>query len=236
MSHYCQIHNIHHSSYFCPRCEAEKRHEELVELTELAISSQHVAAEEAIYKQANPGEYKCPSCLYITLKRGASRCPRCHATIGTEHWISIYEHENREQEERKRRNEIAAEEWAKGEPERQRRARATKRANSLDSIVRMHFRYLPALTMWTVYITEFYTNVGSNWTWQAVTNHFSPISIVILLVMFVPYVKWLAFFAILWVLWMNDPLLGLWIIIPFSVWAILGGFGYGAAKAVRRRA
>lgn len=93
--------------------DQEVRHKELVRVRELEI-----------YKRQNPGDYKCPECLYITLKRGASRCPACHAAIGHDHWPPIYENERLQVEEKARQEKLDAEEWARGEPERQRQAKA----------------------------------------------------------------------------------------------------------------
>src|ERR1019366_9490961 len=60
--------------------ERERRHEELVKLRE-----------REIYERNNPGDYKCPECLLVSLKRGASRCPMCHAVVGRDYWPPIYE-------------------------------------------------------------------------------------------------------------------------------------------------
>lgn len=76
------------------------------------------------YKRDNPGDYECPACLYITLLRGASRCPHCQATVPSNYWPPIYEQERIEAEERERQERLAAEEWARGEPERRRKAKA----------------------------------------------------------------------------------------------------------------
>src|ERR1051326_1204060 len=67
--------------------ERERRHEERVKLRK-----------REIYERNNPGDYKCPECLLISLKRGASRCPMCHAVIGRDYWPPIYEAERLAQE------------------------------------------------------------------------------------------------------------------------------------------
>lgn len=128
---YCYTHGINHASYDCPRCEAEKRNEELVELLDRSIEQAQERHEEsarafqdAEYKRANPGDYQCPECLYVTLKRRAHKCPKCHAAIRSEYWQPIYAREAAQAEEAARQKRLAAEEWARGEPERQRRAKA----------------------------------------------------------------------------------------------------------------
>lgn len=108
--------------------DASDRHDELVRLRELEI-----------YKRTNPGAYKCPFCLNITLNRGASRCPICHGVIPADHWPAVYAAEAKQEEEEKRRRAeaaaeearrkvAAAEEWARGAPERERQAQAAAEA------------------------------------------------------------------------------------------------------------
>lgn len=111
MPNHCYSHNIDYAYQTeCPECRAEeasrnrremlelqkedsdgdwKRHEELVQLREREIA-----------KRWNPGDYTCPECLYITLKRGASRCPACQAAIGQDYWPPVYEREILQAEER----------------------------------------------------------------------------------------------------------------------------------------
>lgn len=93
--YHCSTHDIDHASYDCPRCEAERRHEELLEQAresheeelqfareshEAELRSAQERHEEAIaaaeasdYRRANPGDYECPHCKYISLKRGGRR-------------------------------------------------------------------------------------------------------------------------------------------------------------------
>jgi ribosomal protein L37AE/L43A len=92
--------------------DVERRHEELVQLRD-----------KGIYKQGNPGEYKCPECLFITLKRGASRCPMCAAAVDNGYWLPIYEAERLADERREAEMRRQAEEWERARPEREREAR-----------------------------------------------------------------------------------------------------------------
>lgn len=101
----------------CPRCSAEElaerqkdhftrmegaaaqvlreqlnsrmRHHEIIQLLE-----------EESFKKRNPGEFECPECLFITLKRGATRCPICHSMITQDYWVAAYEAERQENERR----------------------------------------------------------------------------------------------------------------------------------------
>ena len=169
----CPTHGIKHASYDCPRCEAEKRHEELVELHDRSVEKAQERHEEAVsamrdaeYKRANPGDYKCPECFYFTLKRGAPRCPMCHAEVRSDYWPPIYAREQAQAEEAARRKRLAAEEWARGEPERQRRAkaeadekeraaRAIRQAEILGFFWKAYFGYLlPLLSFVTAAIIQ----------------------------------------------------------------------------------
>ena len=76
--YYCSKHSISHRSVDCPRCVNEQRHEELLEISEEADERAQERHEEAIramedsdYKRTNPGDYECPHCKYITLRRTA---------------------------------------------------------------------------------------------------------------------------------------------------------------------
>lgn len=91
--------------------DAERRHQELVRLRD-----------KELFKQQNPGDYECPECLFITLKRGASRCPMCQAVIDKGHWTPIYEAERLTKERLEAEVRRKAEEWERGRPERERQA------------------------------------------------------------------------------------------------------------------
>lgn len=54
-------------------------------------SREDIAAAAAYIANAknNPGDYVCPSCLFRTLKKEASRCSKCHADIGRQYWDVI---------------------------------------------------------------------------------------------------------------------------------------------------
>lgn len=140
--YHCYTHDIDHRLYECPKCEAERRHEELLDVARESheeelrgADERHQESIEALresdHKRANPGEYECPHCLYIALKRGASRCPTCHAGIDPVHWDEVREREKAEAEraeaERQARlRKEAAEKQARLETERVQQAqRAT---------------------------------------------------------------------------------------------------------------
>lgn len=79
---YCDQHGINYSGHICPHCIEEQRHEDVLE----TVAN---AARWSEYKHANPGDYECPHCKYITLKRDATRCPRCHGDIDINYWQTI---------------------------------------------------------------------------------------------------------------------------------------------------
>ncbi|MFY9824885.1 MAG: cell envelope integrity protein TolA [Thermoanaerobaculia bacterium] len=196
---------------------------------------QHQAAIRAIreseFKHANPGAYKCPECLYVTLNLGASRCPTCHAVIGPDHWKVIYSALGAQADERERKERVAAEEWAKGEPERQRLAKAAaevkeraklgaERAAKAERFARFYFSYLlpiasagSAMIVLLVASSEKYRGIHLKW------DH---------LVFLVPVVNWLFYSLMLFgserkVSWV---VLILWAAVGYFVFAIVrrGGF------------
>lgn len=86
---YCGRHSIHYMGRSCPRCDAEERHKELLSATEESVADTVDAMREADYRRANPGDYACPHCKYISLKRGASRCPLCQGEVESDYWSAI---------------------------------------------------------------------------------------------------------------------------------------------------
>ncbi len=133
MSWHCRIHDIRHPEQSqCPVCRADEAAEhrrEIIEQSEAARDEASRRHDELLHwrkedreKRRNPGDYSCPKCLYVTLKRGASRCPMCQAEITRAYWNPIYTAEQARADEEARREKLAAEERSRGEPERQRRA------------------------------------------------------------------------------------------------------------------
>lgn len=133
---YCRVHDGLYYKYEdgCPKCrdDAEQAASDRSEIIgELARSREDIA--NAAFYFANPGDYNCPSCKFLTLKKGASRCPRCQADPGLQYWAEVEtkEREYRAEVERKKQDErlramaaekAAAEEWERGREERERRA------------------------------------------------------------------------------------------------------------------
>ncbi|SDD09930.1 DUF4670 domain-containing protein [Niabella drilacis] len=81
---------------------------------------------QAEYESANPGEYECPNCLYITLKRNASRCPKCHGTVSSSYWYTINKREAEAQEQAR----LEADEWERARPQREAAERALKKTKA----------------------------------------------------------------------------------------------------------
>lgn len=108
---YCNTHGRYVGDG-CPAC----RDAEYEIINELARSREDIATAAAhiAHAENNPGDYDCPSCKFRTLKKGASRCPKCHADPGRQYWVDVAE--------RERLREIAAaEEWERGRPDREAR-------------------------------------------------------------------------------------------------------------------
>lgn len=72
---------------------ATSNHSEMLdEIYRAREQSREDAAEAAAYiadAKNNPGDYVCPSCLYRTLKKRASRCPKCRAEPGQQYWVDV---------------------------------------------------------------------------------------------------------------------------------------------------
>ena len=112
---YCSIHSIKHRSDYCPRCVAEERHRELLETADEhhreLIETTESGLEQSDYRRANPGDYKCPHCKYVSLNNGATLCPLCRGDVGRAYWQAIEEREAaaRIARQRKLEEEAAAE-------------------------------------------------------------------------------------------------------------------------------
>lgn len=86
---------------------AQTLSEMLSESTRSREQSREGLATAAVYianAKNNPGDYNCPSCLFRTLKRGASRCPKCHADPSRQYWVDV---ETKERDARLRAKEAA---------------------------------------------------------------------------------------------------------------------------------
>lgn len=59
-------------------------------------------AEERAHRVNNPGDFDCPACMMTTLKRGATRCPKCTELVSANYWAAV---EAREAEAVRRREE-----------------------------------------------------------------------------------------------------------------------------------
>lgn len=120
---YCNTHGRYDGDG-CPACR-DVENEIIDSLTrsreDLATAAAHIA-----HAENNPGDYVCPSCMFQTLKKGASRCPKCHADPGRQYWDEV------ETEERKARlralaaEKAAKEEWERTAPARAAAAKAAK--------------------------------------------------------------------------------------------------------------
>jgi len=118
----CSTHNVEYNNS-CPECRHEEIAEsqqnlvdglsELLEARESATEEIKECLEDLAYKQANPGDYRCPECLFITLKRNSRRCPKCLSNISGEYWKETFEKERIKAEQEAIRQKAAAEEAAR---------------------------------------------------------------------------------------------------------------------------
>ena len=100
MTWHCYTHDVDVPARTeCPECRADEAAEhrrrslEQQEEAQWEAETQHFELQRSLsenaYKRANPGDYECPHCKYISLKRGASRCPLCHGEVGSEFWQDL---------------------------------------------------------------------------------------------------------------------------------------------------
>lgn len=202
--------------FLCPECksierereEDREREEERKEQAALALErsreqSREETAAAAVYianAKNNPGGYDCPSCLFRTLKKGASRCPKCHADPGRQYWVDI---ETKERDARLRAAAAAAE-WERGRPARELEARAEvaikRRVGRWSSFWTFYFVCLLPLLVFIS--TGIFT--GLRLTWD-------------LLVLVIPGLNWLFLLFALF----KDPIqIGF---LSLIFWVILGG-------------
>ena len=169
--YHCNEHGIDHRQFDCPRCVAQRQHDEVLDALNAQAEAQAEAAEaqadalvEAEKKRLNPGEHTCPHCLYSTLRRYASRCPFCQGTIDSGHWVRVAEAEAEAAQRRKEEEELRRKEWERTRPEREREAarkEAEKEREAARTLSRELFGWLlilcgvsivlfaPYLSVWT---------------------------------------------------------------------------------------
>ncbi len=108
---HCSSHNLEYNSV-CPACRDEQAEADRSEILEsLSTQTDEMKRQLAYlsYKQGNPGDYKCPECLYVTLKREARRCPVCHSAITKEYWEEIARKAREDAEQRAKQEKVAKE-------------------------------------------------------------------------------------------------------------------------------
>ncbi|MEK7686287.1 MAG: hypothetical protein AAB466_12785 [Verrucomicrobiota bacterium] len=115
---YCGRHSLDYKSRDCPRCAAEERHQELLNLTAEGIEETVRATRESDYKRANPGDCECPHCKYFSLKSDASRCPLCRGDIGSDYWNKVRAAQRAAAERRRAQEEAHAAEEKRTAPAR----------------------------------------------------------------------------------------------------------------------
>src|ERR1035437_341529 len=147
--YHCTEHGIDHREFDCPRCVAQRRHDEVIDALNAQAEAQAEAAEayaeaaearaealgEAERNRFSPGEYGCPHCLYTTLRRHSSRCPVCQGTIDGGYWKTIIQAEEEASKRRKEEEERRLKEWERTRPEREREV-ARKEAETERKVAR----------------------------------------------------------------------------------------------------
>lgn len=205
---HCGWHDINYSGRECPRCVADERHLDVLDQAQERAEVTARAIEESDYRRANPGDYKCPSCFYVTLKRGALRCPMCRGDVPGDHWAKVFAAEEAKAELKRAREAAEAAEWARNAPAREAAARAAAAAKEAKEksdrnaenarrkakrnaelgrgFLVFYFAYLfPALVL------------GVGTIWRSLKNGESVLLGWTLMTTLVPFLNWLALVSIL---------------------------------------
>ncbi len=149
---YCRTHGKFWDPYEsgCPACR------DLKESTLEAIRASD-------YRRANPGEYECPHCRYISLRRMASRCPLCQGTVDDSYWKRV-EARERTRDEEERARQLA---WRRGEPSRRAVEKREARIRSWQIFYIWYFAYiLPLLSIVTTIALQQETKPTWKPSWQ----------------------------------------------------------------------
>jgi len=136
---YCRIHGEYtlygDDRSGCPDClqaqyDQESNSEALAEKLEQLSTQTAAAAIIAAHKTNNPGDYKCPACMMISLKDGAMRCPVCRADVPSGYWDGIRDQE-RLLERQKQQAKIDRQKWLES-PEYAEEVRRDEERRKLD--------------------------------------------------------------------------------------------------------
>ena len=190
----CRIHGEYTGSY-CDECrDAEARAEEhRAEMLE-KLDEATAANQDLVYKFRNPGDFQCPACKLITLKRGASRCPICHIDIEPDFWTAVAERERREEIEREReRQRVEAENAAK---EKERRETAWKQAPYQDEKARIE-KELSRMWYWLI-VYFVYLLPGLSIAFSVLEGYHNAMGF---LIGAVPFLNWIQFLVGIFVGW-----------------------------------
>ena len=257
----CYVHGIEYGGYQCPRCldddrhadaerradereeDARRRADERAEEARRAVEDSAQAAMDAAYRIANPGDYECPSCGFVTLKKDRPRCPKCHGEVTTLYWEAVHDRERVEEERRaaERQRYAAEQEAARAraqaeadrlapirERERAERARRAKTARRWSRITApfcgavFFFYLLPLLALLSGAFYALMHNDKLELADLAISNMWP---------YFIPLLNWLVMFAAVFLA--DDHAMRRVAFASLCIWALIG---LGARVANRRAA
>lgn len=185
---FCRIHGRYsNSGNGCPDCREVEResgdlNRSILGALERGIEDQAEAERsladerrQSDYKRANPGDFKCPECKYVTLLIEASRCPMCHASIPAAFWPPKIEQLKleaerkaerlrREAEEDRKRREIQSREASERALQDELDSNRRKRAKQLLRFCTWYFLYiLPVLVVNSAGISSGHPRLADFW-------------------------------------------------------------------------
>jgi hypothetical protein len=198
---YCGWDDINYSGDTCSRCVAEERHQDILAQARESAEDTARAIRESDYRRANPGNYECPLCLYVSLRRGASRCPTCQGDVPSDHWAGVFAAEKARADQKQARKAAEAAEWARNAPVRAAAAAAAakeaeERSARNAAIARRSMKLDPehAEVLFSLYFAYlfpvFVLGVGHIWL-LLTTGESEPLAFIMMTTL-VPVLNWLA--------------------------------------------
>lgn len=201
---YCHIHGRsgdHEDG--CPLCrDAQERAES--DLAEV------IALLKAI---RNPGDYECPHCGRIALKKQFSRCGHCQGVVEQSYWQIIEAREQAAAKDAQEAHLRHAKEMEIWRLERQRAARHQwKRESLIRTYSRFYLYFLPGISL----LTALLVGLASPGPGNRVANYGCFVALAV-----IPVANWV---ICLGSIFERTPVRGAFVAI-FLVWAIGGAFG-----------
>ncbi|MEO7044969.1 MAG: hypothetical protein ABI091_06645 [Ferruginibacter sp.] len=114
--------------------------------------------EEAQYRADNPGDYECPHCFYGTLRRNATRCPKCQGVINSNYWANI----QRIEAQKREKERLKEEELERTRPAREAAQRAAQQKMNSNNVLSYVLGISLGLIIWFLSIHVIFDVININ--------------------------------------------------------------------------